>query len=74
MTRTFKSNWVTLCMLLACFATLAACGGGNGRAEAGIDSLGALFSQAFNQGANDTPLDITNANLQVRLAGEPFEL
>lgn len=59
-------------MLLACMVILAACGSGNN--DRGIDSLGPLFVQAFNQGPNDAPLDITNANLMVQLGDEAFEL
>lgn len=61
--------------LLACGAALlglAACGGGGGGAGAGV--LGDVFQRAFAQGPNDTPLDITNANLMVQLTQDPFEL
>jgi hypothetical protein len=51
---------------------LAACGGGG--ADRGIETLGPVFQQAFAQGPNDTPLDITNAGLQVQLTQDPFAL
>ncbi len=50
---------------------LAACGGG---AQRGIETLGAVFQQAFNQGPNDAPLDISNAGLQVQFNEDPFAL
>ena len=59
-------------LLLAGMLVLAACGSdgvGNG-----IASLGAVFNSAFNQEANDTPLGVRNANLEVDVTDEPFEL
>ena len=54
-------------------AGLAACGGGGG-VQTGIASLGAVFQQAFGQGANAAPVDVTNAGLNVDLTAEPFAL
>lgn len=59
-------------VIVACgLAILAACGGNTKR---GIETLGAVFQQAFNQGPNDAPLDISNAGLQVQLTEDPFSL
>ena len=52
---------------------LAACGGG-GADVLGIQSLGQTFQQAFSQGPNDAPLDVTNADLAFRLTDDPIEL
>ncbi len=60
-----------LCALL--LVVLAACGGGK-KAIGGIQRLGATFQQAFNQGPNDAPIDISNAGLSVDLTQDPFEL
>ncbi len=51
---------------------MAACGGGGDKV--GIATLGPVFQQAFAQGLNDTPIDISNANLAVDLTQDPFEL
>ncbi|WP_299044371.1 hypothetical protein [uncultured Tateyamaria sp.] len=61
-----------LAALVIGLTTIAACGGGGG--GAGMAALGSVFQQAFAQGPNDTPLDISNANLIVDLSQDPFEL
>ena len=61
-----------LAALVIGLTTIAACGGGgNGP---GMAALGTVFQQAFAQGPNDAPLDISNANLSVDLTQDPFEL
>ena len=62
-----------LAVLGVMLAGLAACGGGGG-VQTGIASLGAVFQQAFGQGANAAPVDVTNAGLNVDLTAEPFAL
>lgn len=62
-----------LALLGALLAGLAACGGG-GDAQTGIESLGAVFQQAFGQGPTDTALDVTNAGLNLDVTAEPFTL
>lgn len=54
-------------------ALIAACGGG-GATVGGIETLGATFQQAFAQGANDTPIDVANADLVLQLTQDPFDL
>ncbi len=68
-----QSRTMKLSAFVAALAILAACGNGGGAGK-GIQSLGSVFQKAFAQGPNDTPLDITNANLKLRLKKEPFEL
>ncbi len=53
-------------------AIVAACGS-SGSVES-IGSLGAVFQQAFAQGPNDTPIDVSNADLALQLTQDPFEL
>ena len=54
-------------------SVLVACGGGGGVAE-NIGRLGATFQQAFAQGPNDAPIDVSNADLVLTLTEDPFEL
>ncbi|MEM9551737.1 MAG: hypothetical protein AAGA05_11205 [Pseudomonadota bacterium] len=55
---------------------LGACGGGGGAGtmEDIVASFGTVFQQAFNQGLNDTPVDVANSGLQVQLMQDPVEL
>ena len=55
-------------------AGLATCGGGGDDPEQSIQSLGSTFQLAFAQGPNDAPVDVSNADLQVQLVQDPFEL
>ena len=63
-------------MLLA--AALAACvdgddpGGAAGMASA-LAALGSDFQAAFNQGRNDTPINVDLATLTLDRTAEPFE-
>ncbi|KMW59404.1 hypothetical protein AIOL_004386 [Candidatus Rhodobacter oscarellae] len=69
----FASKRTKLGLLAACLAGLAACGGG-GSDAGGTPPLGQTFQQAFGQGPNDAPIDVTNADLTLRLTADPFEL
>lgn len=66
-------NDIKLIAMGLLIAGLAACGGG-GAAVRGIESLGNTFQQAFGQGANDSAVDISNADLALQLTLDPFEL
>ena len=68
-----SSNHTRFALLCTLLAGLAACGGG-GDALTGIESLGAVFQQAFAQGPTDAPLDVTNAGLTLDVTAEPFAL
>lgn len=69
-----KTTHLRLAMLAAGLALVAACGGSGGGIAANIASLGSTFQQAFAQGPNDGPIDISNADLALRLKQDPFEL
>ena len=64
---------IKLAVLVASLAALSACGGDDA-VEPGIETLGTTFQQAFSQGPNDTPIDVTNADLALNLRADPFEL
>lgn len=64
---------IKLALLGSLLTALAACGGGSA-AVPGIERLGATFQQAFGQGPNDAPIDVSNADLALQLNADPFEL
>ncbi|WP_299613329.1 hypothetical protein [uncultured Tateyamaria sp.] len=65
---------VRLALTGAGLALIAACGGGGGGGADAIGALGSTFQQAFAQGPNDTPIDVSNADLVLQLTQDPFEL
>ena len=69
-----ESKHTKLALLIGGAAFLAACSGGDDVAEPGIETLGATFQQAFAQGPNDAPIDVSNADLALNLGIDPFEL
>ncbi len=68
-----KQSHTRFYVLALILVGLAACGGGR-KPVAGVGVLGNTFQQAFNQGPNDTPIDVSNADLVLLLTQDPFEL
>ncbi|MEM1298122.1 MAG: hypothetical protein AAGH68_02500 [Pseudomonadota bacterium] len=59
----------------ALLTLVAACGGGGGNGGGGGGApFGAVFQNAFDQGPNDDPVDVTNAGLSVDPTAEPTVL
>ncbi|MEO1554863.1 MAG: hypothetical protein AAFS01_00410 [Pseudomonadota bacterium] len=68
-----KPTHMRLAAVVAGLALVTACGGG-GSVLDGMTRLGSTFQQAFAQGANDEPVDVSNADLVLTLTQDPFEL
>ena len=68
-----KPTHLRLSLLGMGLAVLVACGGGDSIGE-NIGRLGVTFQQAFAQGPNDVPIDISNADLVLTLIEDPFQL
>lgn len=69
-----KPSHVRVVVVSAVLALVAACGGGGGSLAESMTRLGTTFQQAFAQGPNDAPIDVTNADLVLQLTQDPFEL